>query len=114
MSSNEQAIHRMRFHNQHIVSAQALGIGLVLAGCIGIETQEVDSQPTESLEPICHEEESSDGCWMPVEDTSNCHIWIDRTPSEGETASFDGEAKCPGEKFSGSGTVTFAWEWGRK
>lgn len=112
MTSTVQAQPCTRLPLQRIVLVMGLATGFVLTGCMSIESKDATTNPTEPLKPICHVEDSTEGCWMLVEDTENCHIWIDRRPSDGETASFDEFAECPHEKLSASGTATFKWERG--
>ena len=60
--------------------------------------------------PACGEADRTldDGCWQPLEQNPNCHVW-DADPETLGTAAFEGRGHCRHGKLSGTGSVT--WEW---
>ena len=46
-------------------------------------------------------------CWMELQNRSGCYVWNNGL-REGETASFEGRARCRGKKLSGTGTLTWS------
>ena len=80
-----------------------------LMGMVVVMTQALTEEPL----AVCGEtgETMNDGCWQPLVENPNCHVWDSNLTTLG-TATFEGRSRCRQGKLSGTGSLT--WEWSEK
>ena len=79
----------------------ALGLFCVATAALAQVTAQ--AAPT----PLCGESSDSKGCWLPLENTPGCHLWLPVLSAElDSTYSFEGEAECADGRLSGTGKLS--------
>ncbi len=80
-----------------------------LMGLVVVMSQTLAEEPL----AVCGKtgETMNDGCWQPLVENPNCHVWDSNLETLG-TATFQGRSRCRQGKLSGTGSLT--WEWSEK